>query len=168
MIWDVHPESRIPDPDPDFFHPRSRIQIPESGVKKHRLSDPGSGSANCFLIPSSRSLLLFCCCCLIPSAYSLTLYTFFSLRILHFLITSYQAIHAAGSIFPYTNHATFSLPSTPGMLPFPIACTFNLFPTQSSLLIFSHLSHSISPDRACISPISFLIHLSYPFFPSHS
>jgi hypothetical protein len=41
MIRVVHPGSRIPDPDADFLPSR----IPDPGVKKHPIPDPGSGSA---------------------------------------------------------------------------------------------------------------------------
>ncbi len=41
--YDAGCSSRIPDPDADFSHPGSRI--PDPGVKRHPIPDPGSGSA---------------------------------------------------------------------------------------------------------------------------
>ena len=46
MIRVVHPGSRIPDPDADFLPSR----IPDPGVKKHPIPDPGSKTATLFQV----------------------------------------------------------------------------------------------------------------------
>jgi hypothetical protein len=48
----VHPGSRIPDPDADFLPSR----IPDPGVKKHPIPDPGSGSATLLLNNIKRKI----------------------------------------------------------------------------------------------------------------
>jgi hypothetical protein len=167
MIWDVHPESRIPDPDPDFFHPRSRIQIPGIRGKKapalgyririrKLLPYPFFPLAVAFFV-AVLSLLPTLSCSILSSHY--VSYISLSLLIKPYILP--------GPFF----HALIMPPSP--FLP-PQACFLSqsrvhltYFPHSQAYIFFPHRGHSSSPDRACISPISFLINLSYPFFPSH-